>query len=107
MRWQIIIAPTAKHALDAIRDRRVRRLLAERIDALREEPEKQGKPLTGELAGFRSVRAVGQRYRVLYRVDGPRVLVVVVSLGPRAEGSKKDVYEVARKLLRLRLIEKV
>ena len=93
--------------LDATKDRRVNRLLVERIDALSSEPEKQGKPLTGELAGLRSVRAVGQRYRVLYRVDGPRVLVVVVSLGLRAEGSKKDVYEVARKLLRLRLFEKV
>lgn len=106
MRWQILIAPTANHALGVIRDRRVRRLLAERIDALREEPEKQGKPLTGDLVGFRSVRAVGQRYRILYRVDGPRILVVVVSLGLRAEGSKKDVYALAKKLLRVGLIER-
>lgn len=30
-----------------------------RIDGLAEEPEKQGKPLTGELAGYRSLRAAG------------------------------------------------
>jgi len=102
--WRIVLTPTARRMLEAVRDRRVRRLLARRIDALIDEPEKQGKPLTGELSTLRSVRAAGQRYRILYRVD-ERVVVLVLALGLRKEGDRKDVYELAKKLLRLRLHE--
>lgn len=105
MTWRIVLTPTARRMLEAVRDRRVRRLLASRIDALAEEPEKQGKALTGELATLRSVRAAGQRYRILYRVEAERVVVLVVALGLRKEGDRKDIYELARKLLRLRLHE--
>ncbi len=68
-------------------------------------PPLQGKPLIGELLGFRSVRAAGQRYRVLYRADGNSVTVVVVLVGPRKEGDKSDVYTLAKKLLRLGLLD--
>jgi mRNA interferase RelE/StbE len=92
--------------LGEIRDRRVQRALSERIEGLAEEPEKQGKPLIGELAGLRSLRAVGQRYRILYRVEKKTVLVLVVAVGIRKDDdSKKDIYSLARKLLRLRLLE--
>ena len=70
-----------------------------------EEPAKQGKALIGELGGYRSLRAVGQRYRIIYRVDADNALVLIVALGIRKAGSKKDVYALARKLLRLRLVE--
>lgn len=58
----------------------------------------------GEFQGLRSLRAVGQRYRIIYRVDRGRVVVLVVAMGIRKEGSRKDVYELARKLIRLRLL---
>ncbi len=90
--------------LEAIQDRRIREKLYSRAEALSEEPEKQGKPLTEELAGYRSLRAVGQRYRIIYRIEENRVLVLVVALGIRKRGSKSDVYVLARKLLRLRLV---
>jgi len=90
--------------LEAIRDRRVREKIRDRIDGLAEEPVKQGKPLMADLAGYRSLRAVGQRYRIIYRVEENKVLVLVVALGIRKEGSKRDVYVLARKLLRLRLL---
>ena len=32
----------------------------------------QGKPLGRNLAGYRSVRAVGQRYRIIYELDHSR-----------------------------------
>jgi mRNA interferase RelE/StbE len=103
--WKIALTPAARQMFEAIRDRRVRRSLAERIDGLANEPEKQGKPLIGELAGLRSLRAVGQRYRILYRMEKEVVLVLVVAIGLRKDGSKKDIYSLARKLLRLRLLE--
>ncbi len=90
--------------LEAIQDRRIREKIRDRIDGLTEEPEKQGKPLTGELTGFRSLRAVGQRYRIIYRIEEGKVLVLVMAMGIRKEGSGKDIYMLARKLLRLRLL---
>jgi mRNA interferase RelE/StbE len=90
--------------LEAIQDRRVRDKIRDRIDGLAEEPEKQGKPLTGELTGYRSLRAVGQRYRIIYRIEEGKVLVLVMALGIRKEGSGKDIYALAQKLLRLRLL---
>lgn len=105
MSWKILLTPTARKMLAAVRDRRVRGKLLERIEGLAQEPGKQGKPLVGELAGWRSLRAVGQRWRILYRIEEEAVVVVVVALGLRKEGSKKDVYALAKKLLRLRLLE--
>jgi mRNA interferase RelE/StbE len=89
--------------LRAISDRRVREKLHDRIDQLSQDPEKQGKPLEGELAGLRSVRAFGQRYRVIYRVE-KKVVVVVGALGIRKAASKRDIYSVAKRLLRLGLL---
>ena len=93
MKWQIIILPIAEKLLAEISDRRVRESIARRIDRLGYEPDKQGKPMRDELIGFRSIRAVGQRYRIIYKVDGETVTVLVVVLGIRKEGDKKDVYE--------------
>ena len=104
MIYQIRLAPSAFQLLRDIADRRVQAKLQEAIDGLTEEPAKQGKALIGELVGYRSLRAVGQRYRILYRVDASNALVLIVALGIRKAGSKKDVYALARKLLRLRLV---
>lgn len=90
--------------LEAIQDRRVRDKIRDRIDGLAEEPEKQGKPLTGELTGYRSLRAVGQRYRIIYRIEEGKVYVLMMALGIRREGRGKDIYVLAQKLLRLRLL---
>jgi mRNA interferase RelE/StbE len=103
--WSIELTAAARRLLAEIRDRRVREGLGKRIEKLSRDPDQQGKPLLGELAGLRSVRAVGQRYRILYRLKHRRVVVLVVAVGLRKEGSKRDVYKVAKKLLRLRLLD--
>jgi len=54
--------------------------------------------------GFRSVRAVGQRYRIVYRVERREVVVVIVAVGRRKARDKNDIYELAKKLLRLGLL---
>ena len=105
MTYRIVISPSALKMLQAVRDRRIRNQIRDRIDGLGEEPEQQGKPLVGELAGVRSVRAAGQRYRILYRVIRDEVQVVVLALGRRRAGDRQDIYELARKLVRLRLLE--
>jgi mRNA interferase RelE/StbE len=95
---------TALKLVEAISDQRIRRLITQRADQLGKSPEQQGKPLIGELAGFRSIRAVGQRYRIIYRVERQEVVVLIVAVGRRRSGDKSDVYELARKLLRQRLL---
>lgn len=104
MKYQIVIQPTALKMLREIADTRIQGKIRDRIDELVHDPEKQGKPLLGELIGYRAVRAVGQRYRIIYRVERSTIVVLVVALGIRREGSRSDVYDLARKLLRCRLI---
>jgi len=105
MTYKIVIAPTALKILKGITDRRVRDLIVKRIDELLEEPEKQGKPLVEELSGCRSIRAAGQRYRIVYRVVNDEITVYIVAVGLRTEGSSADIYNLAKKLIRLRLFD--
>jgi mRNA interferase RelE/StbE len=102
--WQIILLPIAEKQLAAITDLRIRQSLGKRIDDLRQNPDNQGKPLIGELKGYRSLRAVGQRYRIIYKVEASTVIVTIVTLGIRKGGDKTDVYVLAKKLLRLGLL---
>ncbi|OGA59446.1 MAG: plasmid stabilization protein [Betaproteobacteria bacterium RIFCSPLOWO2_12_FULL_65_14] len=91
--------------LAEITDRRIRGKVAESIDALKENPGQIGKPLVGDLAAYRSLRAAGQRYRIIYRIEKLRVVVFVVAVGIRKEGDKRDIVALAKKLLKLGLIK--
>ncbi len=105
MRWHVRVTVPALKQLAAIKDTRIKESISRRINALEYDPDKQGKPMTDDLTGYRGIRTVGQRYRILYRVETEQVIVVVVALGIRKEGSKTDVYELAKKLARLGLLE--
>lgn len=87
--YQIQLTALALEMLAAVKDRREQEKLGDRIDQLKSEPEKQGKALLDNLSGFRSIRAVGQRYRIVYKVESERVLVLVVGIGRRKDGDKK------------------
>lgn len=103
MTYRVIIQPVALEMLRRIADRRVQGKILERIAQLEREPEKRGKPLSDELQGYWSLRAAAQRYRVIYRIEDRRVEVIVVAVGLRRAGDRKDAYEIARKLVRLHL----
>lgn len=105
MTHRISLTQTAFKMLGAISDRRVQEKIKEAIDDLAQDPEKRGKPLIGDLTGYRCIRAVGQRHRIIYSVGRNRVLVLVIALGLRKEGSKKDIYELAKKLIKQKLVE--
>jgi mRNA interferase RelE/StbE len=75
------------------------------------DPRVAGKPLVGPLQGYRSM--THGRYRVLFHVDeerfasgdvSVRVRMLVVLAGIRREKDKKDVYQVAQKLVELGII---
>ena len=99
MEYEIQLTPFAVEMLGNVKDRREQQALSDRIDKLKSEPEKQGKPLVDKLQGYLSVRAVGQRYRIVYRVVEDRVMVLVVGVGRRKDGDKRDVYRVMARLL--------
>ncbi len=103
MTYKIIIAPTALKMLKQIPDRRIQTKIAQMIDGLENDPELKGKPLWDELSGFRSIRAVGQRYRIVYKAERGIVTVFVVAVEIRKEGDRSDVYRLAQKLVRLGL----
>jgi mRNA interferase RelE/StbE len=93
--------------INKVQDRRIRAKIIETIGGLAEEPEKKGKPLTAELDGYHSVRAAGQRYYIIYRIDNEKVVVLIVAAGIRREGDRKDIYALAKKLIRARLLEPI
>jgi mRNA interferase RelE/StbE len=92
MAFAVRLTEEAVTMLEEIRDRRVRGKLFERIRKLAEDPGQQGKALVGDLAGYRSVRALGQRYRIIYRIDGKIIEVLVIGIGLRKAGDRADVY---------------
>ena len=105
IKWKIVITPTALKMIKGISDARTRSKIAEAIDRLAEDPDRQGKALVAELSGFRSIRAAGQRYRIIYKTIKKQVVVVTVAADIRKEGHKKDIYQLAKKLLKLKLVD--
>ncbi len=97
--YAIELTPLALEMLGGVKDKRQQQALSDRIDKLKTDPEKQGKPLVDKLKGYRSVRAVGQRYRIIYKVEFEKVVVLVVGVGLRKEGYKGDIYTLMQKLL--------
>ncbi|MEO6889410.1 MAG: type II toxin-antitoxin system RelE/ParE family toxin [Ktedonobacteraceae bacterium] len=104
-RWSVEITSRAKKQLGEITDGWVREGLRAYFRRLEHDPELQGKPLLNELTGYRSVRALGQRYRIIYKIEAERVVVVIVAMGIRKAGDKKDIYRLAQRLARLGVLD--
>lgn len=104
MKYKVIIAPSALEMLKRVEDRRVREILIRSIDDLAIEPGKKGKPLMGSLEGLRSIRAVGQRYRIIYQIKDDTVEVIIIAVGLRKEGDSKDIYNLIKKMVKHNLL---
>ena len=86
-------------------DKKSQRQIIEKIEVLKEEPLKVGKQLKGNLQDYRSVRSVGQRYKIIYRVKEIEIEVIVVAIGIRRDGDKKnDIYELMKKYVKIGLL---
>ena len=84
MSYTVELLPSAQRELATL-PKDVRRRIANRIDALRENPRPPGaKQLQGEDRLYRL--RVGD-YRVIYSIEGRRLVILVVRVGHR-----RDVY---------------
>lgn len=90
MTWEVVYTLTAKAAIRKL-DPGTRNRVRAAVDELSKDPL-QGKPLSFTLKGLRSWRTGD--WRIIYRAEAERVVVVVVTVGHR-----RDVYEKVRRLL--------
>ena len=86
-------------------DNKSQQQVLQKIEVLKQYPLKVGKPLKGNLQDYRSIRAVGQRYRIIYQVKENEIEVIIVAAGIRRDGDKKrDIYELMKKYLKIGLL---
>ncbi|WP_435605898.1 type II toxin-antitoxin system RelE family toxin [Pseudomonas knackmussii] len=93
MAWEVIYHPEVVSDLDqlgSVEARRILRAIQERI--VDGEPDKIGKPLRTSLAGCRRIR-VGNT-RIVYRVDGAEIRVLIIAVGARRDD---EVYIIAER----------
>ncbi len=89
---RILYTREAKRVIDKL-DPSVRKLVRKAVESLAVQPER-GKPLSHELAVLRSLRT--SDYRIIYRMKGSELVVLVVVVGHR-----RDVYKRLGQLLGL------
>jgi len=104
LKYKILITDTCLALIEKIPDKKIRCTILKRIEGLSEEPDKQGKMLLKDLSGFRSIHAAG-RYRIIYKVDKQTVIIYILAAGIRKQGDKKDIYNIAKKLLDAGLLD--
>ena len=86
-------------------DNKSQQQVMEKLEILKEYSLKIGKALKGNLQNYRSIRSVGQRYRIIYQVKETEIEVIVVAVGIRRDGEKKnDVYELIKKYIKIGLL---
>lgn len=89
--WVVNYHPAVEQDLRSIgrvEARIILKVIEERI--IHGEPDKLGKSLTGALTGCRRIRT-GQT-RIVYRVDGERVEVLIIAVGMRRDN---EIYDAA------------
>jgi len=102
--YRLGITEVCLSQIEKISDKRIQSLIVDRIETLKTDPEKQGKPLTKKLTGLRSIHVAG-RYRIIYKIDKESAVVWIITAGIRKEGDQKDIYKIAKKLLKLGLLD--
>lgn len=93
MVWSVTYHPDVTDDLDSLGAAEARRILDvidERI--IHGSPDKTGQPLSGNLAGCRRIRTGS--YRIIYKVDGIQIEVLILGVGPRRD---KKAYKSAGK----------
>ena len=93
MTWRVIYHHEVAEDLEELGRYEARAVLGTIETRIRDgEPDKTGKPLSGELAGCRRIRAGD--VRIVYRVNADIVEILIIAMGPRRND---EVYRSARK----------
>jgi len=93
MSWRVIYHHEVAQDLEALGRYRAVAVLKAIEQRIRDgEPDKTGKPLSGELAGCRRIRCGDAR--IVYRVNADIVEVLILAVGPRRDD---EIYKTARK----------
>lgn len=93
MTWRVIYHPDVATDLLAIGQAEARVILNAITKRIQNgEPDKLGKPLTGQLAGCRRIRTGSTR--IVYRVNAKAIEVLIVAVGQRRGA---EVYATAEK----------
>jgi mRNA interferase RelE/StbE len=66
--------------------------------------ESLGSSAFSQRKSFRSLRAIGQRYRIVYRVDPTALQVVIYGIGLRKDGDRDGIYERMRRASHPRVV---
>ena len=78
-----------------ILDSSIKLVIKKAIESLAENPYR-GKPLSYDLAGLFSLRT--SDYRIIYRIKGGELVIIVISIGHRREVYKKLKALIDREL---------
>jgi len=93
MVWHLIYHPDVQQDLTRLGSAAANRVLDVIEERIRDgEPDKLGKPLRGALAGCRRIRTGNTR--IVYKVDGPAIQVLIIAVGARRD---EEVYELANR----------
>lgn len=101
MNFRVLLTKEAEEKLAAVRNPVILEQLIKRIDSLQSNPE-AGKPLRGVLAGYWSLRASRNRYRIIYRIVKEKSSVVVITVGLRKGKDFSDVYKSLERIVKRR-----
>lgn len=98
--YSVKVTDEAKEMLKAIarNDKRIASKLADLMEDLSILPDQKGDPLGGELTGLTSRHAIGNRFRIIYEIETSALKVRVISVGIREAGSRRDVYELTKRI---------
>ena len=91
--WTIFYHPEVKddfRRLGRTEAKAIQKVIEQRL--AQGEPDKAGKPLSGDLSGLRRLRT-GQT-RIVYKLDGKRIEVLVLAVGLRRDD---EIYEMAQR----------
>jgi mRNA interferase RelE/StbE len=103
--YNIKLTKIAAESIQKI-EKKSREKIISKISQLKDEPLLLGKALKGPLKEYRSVRAAGQRYRIIYQVLENEIIVIVVAVGIIKAGDKKDIYELMKKYIKVGFIDR-
>ena len=93
MAWHLRYHPDVQKDLTRLGVAAANRILDVIEERIRDgEPDKLGKPLRGALAGCRRMRTGNTR--IIYKVDGPAIQVLIIAVGARRD---EEVYELANR----------